>query len=72
MDAPSFESNRIEARPEAQALIKGHFTVHQAIALVRLREVWKPRLAEECQAPQRVAAALAFARWLYVNAVLRS
>ena len=72
MDAHNIESHQIEVRQEAQALLNGRFTVRQATALVRLREAWKPQLAEECQAPQRASAALAFARWLYRNRVLHS
>ena len=66
------EADRIEVRRDAQALLSGGFTVHQALALVHLREAWKPRLMLECFAQRRAHGPLAFARWLYRQHVLQS
>lgn len=60
------------SRQDAQALLNGGFTIHQALALVQLRQGWRPRVAEECHSIRTPEASLAFARWLYAAGVLRS
>ncbi len=65
-------ANGIEVRREAKALLNGGFTTNQAVALVRLRESWKPWFAGECRAPAPKAPRLEFARWLYSSHRLRS